>query len=326
MQSLYFSFLQIFVSLFLTFFFFFLRDDNFVAFFDISCVYHLLLFQKRTCNGYEKSLDSNFRKLSEEVPAGTETPGGGGKVRLTQRCHHQNDFCIETGSDESHYVPLIVRSKVTKPCTQTTTFEEGGEPKRNWTEVLLSAHNPYSVRPEPAHTMPLSASSVLLYVHRDRTDYLSLCIQPNLLTVKLKTEIPSPPQWVKQFTPNKPPLVNCFTLSVSAPPLQVLVRLARCFDTRLTARCFPFRVTMHDTEIKSSFYVLAPMAARRERGVAENKNRWDGLLCLCLNGRIVRLSAWERERERETASPTDADFNEWVWHAHSLAVSVVFYK
>ena len=95
----------------------------------------------------------------------------------------------------------------------------------------------------------------------------------------------------EQFTPNKPPLVNCFTLSVSAPRLQVLVRLARCFDTRLTARCFPFRVTMHDTEIKSSFYMLAPMAARRERGVAENKNRWDGLLCLCLNGRIVRLSA-----------------------------------
>ena len=151
----------------------------------------MLLLQKRTCNGYEKSLDSNFRKLSEEVPAGTETPGGGGKVRLTQRCHHQNDFCIETGSDESHYVPLIVRNKVTKQCPQTTTFEEGGEPKRNRTEVLLSAH---SVRPKPAHTMPLSASSLLLYVHRDRTDCLSLCIQPNLLTVKLKTEITSPPQ------------------------------------------------------------------------------------------------------------------------------------
>ena len=135
---------------------------------------------------------NHWIQISESSPK-RYLPGqrGGGKVRLTQCCHHQNDFCIETGSDESHYVPLIVRSRVTKPCPQTTTFEEGGEPKRNWTEVHLSAHYPYSVRPEPAHTMPLSASSVLLYVHRDRT--LSLCIQPNLLTVKLKTEIPSPP-------------------------------------------------------------------------------------------------------------------------------------
>ena len=35
----------------------------------------------------------------------------------------QNDFCIETGSDEGHFnVLLIVRDKVTRPCQQTTPF------------------------------------------------------------------------------------------------------------------------------------------------------------------------------------------------------------
>ena len=33
--------------------------------------------------------------------------------------------CIKMGSDESHFnVSLIVRDKVTRPCPQTTTFEE----------------------------------------------------------------------------------------------------------------------------------------------------------------------------------------------------------
>ena len=45
--------------------------------------------------------------------------------------------CIKMGSEESHFnVSLIVRDKVTRPCPQTTTFEEKGEPKRHRTEVL----------------------------------------------------------------------------------------------------------------------------------------------------------------------------------------------
>ena len=36
------------------------------------------------------------------------------------------------GSEESHFnVSVIVRDKVTRQCSQTTTFEERGEPKRN---------------------------------------------------------------------------------------------------------------------------------------------------------------------------------------------------
>ena len=81
---------------------------------------------------------------------------GGGGVRLWRwgrreiiylslHCHHQNDFCIKVGSDENHFnVSLIVRDKVTRQCTQTTTFEEKGEPKQIRTEVhLLTSLTPY---------------------------------------------------------------------------------------------------------------------------------------------------------------------------------------
>ena len=56
------------------------------------------------------------RVVSEEVLAGTELPGGGGRGRLylTLYCLHQNDFCIQMGSDESHLnVSLIVRGTKT---------------------------------------------------------------------------------------------------------------------------------------------------------------------------------------------------------------------
>ena len=67
---------------------------------------------------------------------------GGGRERdiiyLSLHCHHQNDFCIKVGSDESHFnISLIVRYKVTRQCPQTTTFEEKGEPKHIGTEVPL---------------------------------------------------------------------------------------------------------------------------------------------------------------------------------------------
>ena len=71
--------------------------------------------------------------------------GEEGEYRLKLHCHHQNDFCIKMGSDESHFnVSLIVRDKVTRQCPQTTTFEEKGEPKRYRTEVLpLTSLQPY---------------------------------------------------------------------------------------------------------------------------------------------------------------------------------------
>ena len=74
--------------------------------------------------------------------------GGGGEREifyLSLHCHHQNDSCIEMGSDESHFnVSLILRGKVTRQCPQTTSFEEKGEPKRIRTEgPLLTSLTPY---------------------------------------------------------------------------------------------------------------------------------------------------------------------------------------
>ena len=59
-------------------------------------------------------------------------------IYLSLHCHHQNDFCIKVGSDQSHFnVTLTERDKVTRQCPQTTIFEEKGEPKQIQTEVLL---------------------------------------------------------------------------------------------------------------------------------------------------------------------------------------------
>ena len=44
-------------------------------------------------------------------------------IYISPYCHHQNDSCINMGSDESHFnVSLIVRDKDTRSCPQTTTF------------------------------------------------------------------------------------------------------------------------------------------------------------------------------------------------------------
>ena len=73
--------------------------------------------------------------------------GGRGReiIYLSLHCHHQNDFCIKVGSDESHFnVSLIVRDKITRQCTQNTTFEEKREPKQIRIEVpLFTSLTPY---------------------------------------------------------------------------------------------------------------------------------------------------------------------------------------
>ena len=71
--------------------------------------------------------------------------GGGGVYILSLHCHHQNDFCIEMGSDENHFsVSLIVRDKVTRQVsTNYNLFEEKGKRKRYRTEDLLLTRTPY---------------------------------------------------------------------------------------------------------------------------------------------------------------------------------------
>ena len=80
-----------------------------------------------------------------------EKGGGcrGGKreiIYLSLHCHHQNDYCIKMGSDESHF-NVSVGSDGQSPKTVSTNhnlFEEKREPKRYRTEVLpLTNLTPY---------------------------------------------------------------------------------------------------------------------------------------------------------------------------------------
>ena len=58
-------------------------------------------------------------------------------IYLSLHCHHQNDSCINMGSDESHFkVSLIVRDK-SGTVSADHNFQEKGKPKRIRTEVPL---------------------------------------------------------------------------------------------------------------------------------------------------------------------------------------------
>ena len=65
-------------------------------------------------------------------------------ITIAIHCHHQNDFCIKVGSDESHF-NVSVGSDGQNHKTVSTNhdlLEEKGEPKRYRTEVL-----PLTARP-----------------------------------------------------------------------------------------------------------------------------------------------------------------------------------
>ena len=67
-------------------------------------------------------------------------------IYLSLHCHHQNDSCIEMGSDGSHFnVSLIVSDKVTRQVsTNHNLSEEKAAPKRNRAEtLLLTSLTPY---------------------------------------------------------------------------------------------------------------------------------------------------------------------------------------
>ena len=85
-----------------------------------------------------------IRLIRDGEMGGGEGMDGGGEreiIYLLLHCHHQDDSCIKTGSDESHF---NVKDKVTRQCPQTTASEEKGEPKRYRTEVLLRTNlTPY---------------------------------------------------------------------------------------------------------------------------------------------------------------------------------------
>ena len=68
----------------------------------------------------------------------------GDYIYLSLHCHHQKDFCIKMGSDESHFINCERQSQY---CVQTTTFEEkGAEVDSN---QVPSAYQP--ITPYPRH-------------------------------------------------------------------------------------------------------------------------------------------------------------------------------
>ena len=60
------------------------------------------------------------------------------EVREELHCHHQNDFCIKMGSDESHFNVSVGSDGQSHKTVSTNhnLFEEKGEPKRYRTQVL----------------------------------------------------------------------------------------------------------------------------------------------------------------------------------------------
>ena len=72
--------------------------------------------------------------------------GGGDIIYRSLHCHHQNDFCIKMGSDESHINVSLGSDEQSHKTVSTNhnLFEEKGEPKRYRTEVLpLTSLTPY---------------------------------------------------------------------------------------------------------------------------------------------------------------------------------------
>ena len=54
---------------------------------------------------------------------GREWEGMRSRLYQTLRCHHQNDFCMNMGGDESYFnVSLIGRGKVTKTVSMKHNF------------------------------------------------------------------------------------------------------------------------------------------------------------------------------------------------------------
>ena len=120
-------------------------------------------------------------------------------IYLSLHCHHQNDSCIKTGSDESHSnVSLIVRDKVTRQCPETTIFEETrqcpettifeekGEPNRFEPKSLCLPATHLTARPKQLTTLesvgrkiyspPALNRRLLHHLHTRNDSYMKTCV------------------------------------------------------------------------------------------------------------------------------------------------------
>ena len=70
----------------------------------------------------------------------------GDYIPIATQCHHQNDYCIKMGSDESHFNVSVGGDGPSHRTVSTNhnLFEEKGGPKRYRTEVFpLTSLTPY---------------------------------------------------------------------------------------------------------------------------------------------------------------------------------------
>ena len=74
-----------------------------------------------------KALLGTGRRREGDMEVGGRGRWGEGDYILIATTVTTRMTCIKMGSDESHFnVSLIVKDKVTRPCPQTTTFDEKG--------------------------------------------------------------------------------------------------------------------------------------------------------------------------------------------------------
>ena len=87
-----------------------------------------------------------YQGRGEGGEGGMEVGGEGDYIYLSLHCHHQNDFCIKMGNEESHFNVSVESDEQSQRTVSTNhnLFEERGEPKRCGTEVLpLTSLPPY---------------------------------------------------------------------------------------------------------------------------------------------------------------------------------------
>ena len=80
-----------------------------------------------------------IRDREKRAGGGLEVEGKREIIYLSLHCHHQNDSCIKTGSNESHFNVSVGSDGQSHKTVSTNhnLFEEKGEPKRYRAEVLL---------------------------------------------------------------------------------------------------------------------------------------------------------------------------------------------
>ena len=90
-------------------------------------------------------------RLIRDGEKGARGYGGGGRneiIYLSLHCHHQNDFCIKMGSNESHFNVSVGSDGQSHKTVSTNDnlSEEKGELKRYRTEVLPLTRPCFSCR------------------------------------------------------------------------------------------------------------------------------------------------------------------------------------